>query len=209
MKIERCKTVQALENIEHAATLEAIWPDIKAVASARGFDHIVVLRNGDAEPLRYADLPGDFAAALEISRRLEPRPHLLAEFSSLAAGLGRGFIVPVYVEARLAGAILFCGQAPDLGAVTRSTLHLVAQSALENIVRIERAPNAPLTLREIECLRLAALGRIDAEIGDALGISVRTARFHIDMAKRKLSVETRVEAITEAIRRNLIAVWPS
>jgi DNA-binding CsgD family transcriptional regulator len=209
MKIERCKTVQAIENIEHAATIEAIWPDIKAVATSRGFDHIIVVRNGDGEPLCYADLPGDFAPALEISRRLEPRPHALAEFAALPPGLGRGFIVPVYVEGRLAGAVLFCGQAPDLGAVTRSTLHIVAQSTLENIVRIERAPDGPLTLREIECLRLAALGRLDADIGDALGISVRTARFHIDAAKRKLSVETRVEAITEAIRRNLISGWPN
>jgi DNA-binding CsgD family transcriptional regulator len=209
MKIERCKTVQAIENIEIAATIEAIWPDIKAVATSRGFDHIVVLRNGGAEPMRYADLPGDFAVALEISRRLEPRPHVLTEFSSLPPGLGRGFIVPVYVEGRLAGAVLFCGQAPDLGAVTRSTLHIVAQSAIENILRIERAPDAPLTAREIDCLRLAAHGSIDAEIGEALGISVRTARFHIDTAKRKLNVETRVEAITEAIRRNLIVGWPN
>lgn len=209
MKIERCKTVRAIENIEHAATIDAIWPDVKAVAASRGFDHVVVLRNADGEPLRYADLPGDFAPALEVSRRLEPRPHTLAEFSTLPPGLGCGFIVPVYVDGRLAGAVLFCGQAPDLGAVTRSTLHIVAQSAVENIVRIERAPDSPLSLREIECLRLAALGRIDAEIGDTLGISVRTARFHIDTAKRKLNVETRVEAITEAIRRNLIAGWPN
>jgi DNA-binding CsgD family transcriptional regulator len=209
MKIDRCKTVQAIENIEHAATIEAIWPDVKAVASSRGFDHLVVLRNAAEEPLCYADLPGDFVPALEISRRLEPRPHALAEFSALSSNLGRGFIVPVYFDGRLAGAVLFCGQAPDLGAVTRSTLHIVAQSALERIVRIERATGSPLTAREIECLRLAALGRIDAEIGEGLGISVRTARFHIDAAKRKLNVETRVEAITEAIRRNLIDGWPN
>lgn len=209
MKIARCKTVEAIENIERAATIDAIWPDVKTIASLRGFDHVIVLRNGAPEVQYYADLPGDFEPVLDASRRLEPRPHPLAEFTALPPGLGRGFVVPVYVEARLAGVVLFCGQAPDLGSVARSTLHIIAQSAIENVVRIEKTPDATLTLREIECLRLASLGRLDAEIGLALGISVRTARFHIDTAKRKLNVDTRVQAITEAIRRKLIAGWPN
>ena len=62
-----------------------------------------------------------------------------------------------------------------------------------------------LSPRETECLRWAALGKTDNEIGTILSISPRTARFHVENAKRKLGVATRIQAVTAALRRGMIA----
>ena len=62
-----------------------------------------------------------------------------------------------------------------------------------------------LSPRETECLRWAALGKTDNEIGTILTISPRTARFHIENAKKKLGVATRIQAVTEALRLRAIA----
>lgn len=51
-----------------------------------------------------------------------------------------------------------------------------------------------LTRREIQCLQWAARGKSDWEIGRILGISQRTAAFHLDNAKKKLGVRTKTEA---------------
>jgi DNA-binding CsgD family transcriptional regulator len=62
-----------------------------------------------------------------------------------------------------------------------------------------------LSPRETECLRLSARGKTDIQIGRVLGISPRTARFHVENAKKKLGVATRVQAVAEALRIKVIA----
>ena len=47
---------------------------------------------------------------------------------------------------------------------------------------------AGLSVRELEVLRLAAEGRTNLEIGDALGLSVRTVERHLSNAYDKLGV---------------------
>ena len=62
-----------------------------------------------------------------------------------------------------------------------------------------------LTARELECLRWVSVGKTDSEIAVILSIKPRTARFHIENAKRKLGVATRVQAVAEAMRLQTIA----
>jgi len=62
-----------------------------------------------------------------------------------------------------------------------------------------------LSPRELQCLQWASKGKTDGEIGVILSISARTARFHIENAKRKLGAATRVQAVAEAMRRRAIA----
>jgi DNA-binding NarL/FixJ family response regulator len=50
----------------------------------------------------------------------------------------------------------------------------------------ERSPQ--LTRRQEEVLTLLAVGMTASEIGEALGISARTARAHTDVLKQKLAV---------------------
>jgi len=58
---------------------------------------------------------------------------------------------------------------------------------------------AKLTSRQVECLRWAAAGKTDAEIGYIIGVTAATAHYHIEMAKKRLNVGSRVEAIAQII----------
>jgi DNA-binding CsgD family transcriptional regulator len=61
-----------------------------------------------------------------------------------------------------------------------------------------------LTRREREVLSLLAQGTSTSEIGQALTISVNTARNHIQNILEKLGVHTRLEAVIYAIDHNLV-----
>jgi two-component system response regulator NreC len=60
-----------------------------------------------------------------------------------------------------------------------------------------------LTAREVEVLRLVALGHTSAEIAAKLHLSVRTVETHRARIHRKLGVSTRVELVRYALRRGL------
>ena len=52
-----------------------------------------------------------------------------------------------------------------------------------------------LSPRELECLAWAARGKSAWDIGQILGITRRTAAFHLDNAKAKLGVRTICQAV--------------
>ncbi|MDZ4827710.1 MAG: helix-turn-helix transcriptional regulator [Actinomycetota bacterium] len=62
----------------------------------------------------------------------------------------------------------------------------------------------PLSVRELEVLRLMADGKSNPEIGDILSISRRTAAAHVSSVLRKLDVTTRAEAASAAVRGGLV-----
>ena len=62
-----------------------------------------------------------------------------------------------------------------------------------------------LTDREVEVLRLVALGRTNREIGQELYISVKTASVHVSNILRKIGVANRTEAAALAQRVGLVA----
>jgi LuxR family transcriptional activator of conjugal transfer of Ti plasmids len=57
----------------------------------------------------------------------------------------------------------------------------------------------PLSPREFECLKWTAQGKSAWEIGRILGISRRTAAFHLDNAKAKLGVHSICQAVARLI----------
>lgn len=63
-----------------------------------------------------------------------------------------------------------------------------------------------LTAREIEILRLIAKGLSNSEAARVVGLSRATVRTHLEHIYQKLDVTNRVEAVTEGIRKGLIAV---
>lgn len=78
--------------------------------------------------------------------------------------------------------------------------------------RLARAPRneawlnpVELNHREAEALTWAARGKTSAEIGQILGLTKRTIDFHIDNARIKLGVATRIQAILKATNSRLIA----
>lgn len=63
----------------------------------------------------------------------------------------------------------------------------------------------PLTGRELEILRWLKEGKINAEIGLALGISAHTVKKHVYNIYRKLNVQNRVQALSRAAALALTA----
>jgi two-component system response regulator NreC len=65
-------------------------------------------------------------------------------------------------------------------------------------------PPDDLTEREVEILRLIALGHTNAEIGEQLYLSVRTVESHRAHVQQKLRLSTRAELVRYAIERGLL-----
>jgi DNA-binding NarL/FixJ family response regulator len=63
-----------------------------------------------------------------------------------------------------------------------------------------------LTNRELDVLRLAAHGLTNRAIGHELDISHRTVQGHLQSIYGKLGVNSRTEAVTEAMRRGWIVI---
>jgi DNA-binding NarL/FixJ family response regulator len=63
-----------------------------------------------------------------------------------------------------------------------------------------------LTERELDVLRLAARGKTNRAIGSELDISHRTVQGHLASIYGKLGVNSRTEAVTEALRRGWIVI---
>jgi DNA-binding NarL/FixJ family response regulator len=61
-----------------------------------------------------------------------------------------------------------------------------------------------LSTRELEVLSLLAEGRANAEIGEALFISLSTVRNHISSILMKLHVDNRVQAAVRAVRERML-----
>ena len=73
------------------------------------------------------------------------------------------------------------------------------------------APAGPpddLTEREIEILRLIALGHTNAEIAQQLYLSVRTVETHRARAMKKLGLRNHVELARYAIERGIVPPNP-
>jgi two-component system, NarL family, nitrate/nitrite response regulator NarL len=62
----------------------------------------------------------------------------------------------------------------------------------------------PLTPRESEVLQLLAEGLTNRRLGERLGISEHTAKFHVNAILGKLGARTRGEAIAQAARLGLL-----
>ena len=103
------------------------------------------------------------------------------------------------VAQRLVEAALYAARAEGdaLGLVDGDAAH--RSSAADDL-----PPMLPLTLREEEVLRLMAEGLRNKEIAARLGISERTATFHVGNVLSKLGADGRVEAIHLARRQGLI-----
>ncbi len=62
-----------------------------------------------------------------------------------------------------------------------------------------------VTPREAQVLTWIAAGKSDWEIGRILDISAKTVNFHVERAKRKFGVATRIQAVLAAMRRGVIS----
>jgi two-component system response regulator NreC len=94
-------------------------------------------------------------------------------------------------------------EAVRLAAVDQPYLHprLGAKLATEPA---DNAPPGDLTEREVQVLRLIALGHTNAEIATQLYLSVRTVESHRAHIQQKLRLSTRAELVRYALDHGLI-----
>lgn len=84
-------------------------------------------------------------------------------------------------------------------------LSLVCKTVHEAMLRIE-APTAgtPLTEREREVLRWAAVGKTTTEVARILTVSENTIKFHIKNATQKLGTANKTAAVVKAVLMGLL-----
>jgi DNA-binding CsgD family transcriptional regulator len=128
-------------------------------------------------------------------------------------GIEHGYTVPIHAPRSLGAFRASCSVVPDSNAVAAESYSAVQlmscymYEALSSEAESKPGTGVPrgLTRRERQCLELAAQGKSDWVAGRILGISERTVHNHIEHAKRRLGVATRVQAIVHALVSRQIA----
>jgi DNA-binding NarL/FixJ family response regulator len=68
----------------------------------------------------------------------------------------------------------------------------------------ERPPHSELSARELEVLELIVNGRSNREIGEELGISEATVKWHVNIILSRLNVSDRTQATVAALQRGIV-----
>lgn len=92
----------------------------------------------------------------------------------------------------------------DGGSLLQPAVATKLLNRVGDLLRDERAET--LTERELQVLALMAKGYRNKEIARDLFITERTVKFHANIIFQKLNVDSRTEAVSEALRRGLIAL---
>ncbi len=118
------------------------------------------------------------------------------------------------VEAIRAGAIGYLlkdTQAAELrtaikaAAVGQAPFSPQVSAYLLGAVRMPEVPD-PLTSREMDVLSLLAQGRSNKEMAHALHLAEETVKFHVRRILAKLGVQSRTQAVLEAIRLGMVSL---
>jgi DNA-binding CsgD family transcriptional regulator len=123
-------------------------------------------------------------------------------------GLYNGFVVPVHSGDGSLAVVSFSGRHLANDFKSRSYLHLlaiyfhIAAQGDRNSTDTRLRPT--ITTRQLECLKWVAEGKTDWEIADILCLSEATINRHIERAKERLGVRTRVQAVVEAINAGIL-----
>jgi DNA-binding CsgD family transcriptional regulator len=128
-------------------------------------------------------------------------------------GIEHGYTVPIHAPRSPGAFRASCSVVPDSAAVASESYMAVHLMACYMYAALSFDAEAKaggcvvrgLTRRERQCLELAAQGKSDWVAGRILGISERTVHNHIEHAKRRLGVATRVQAIVHALVSRQIA----
>lgn len=139
---------------------------------------------------------GAWARAYEIN--------ILEDYVIKSAGMSSFIVSPCFGMRGLLGyAILFLPQ-PVTDILKREALVHLARVGANRAIEIARGgdgePPSPLTDRQREALAHCAEGKSDWDIGLLMGVSPTTAHGHIEAAKRKIGVKTRVQAAVRAVQ---------
>lgn len=213
---QRTITVGILEdNQDYSAYLEQVLAgeagvellfNVALIAEARRR-----LQQGPAPDLMLVDMQLPDGSGLDIVKAARTLPNtrilvltVLADTTSVVGALQQGAHGYLLKDAPAGQIRTAIGSVMDGGSP-------ISSEAAARLVEVIRRPDAgegatPPTPREAEIARLMAKGLSYAEIADVTGLSIHTVGDHIKAIYRKLSVNSRSEAIYEARSNGWISI---
>jgi two-component system, NarL family, response regulator len=81
-------------------------------------------------------------------------------------------------------------------------LRYLPQPVLDSLA--SRPPNSELSSRELQVLKLIVKGMSNKQIGEELGISQSTVKWHVNLVLAHLNVSDRTAAAVTALRRGIV-----
>jgi DNA-binding NarL/FixJ family response regulator len=109
------------------------------------------------------------------------------------------------LRAQMNGSATIVGEFASLGSAQAARVEadafVIAAGNTDDQETIEA-----LTSREIQVLEILAEGRSNKAIGQRLGISDQTVKFHVAAIAGKLGAVNRTDAVRRAIRRGMVSV---
>jgi two-component system response regulator NreC len=181
-------------------------PDVRVVAEAADLEAAVRELRGSSPTVLVLDLHMNGGPGIDTIRRIraqapnteivvvtmEPSPVFAQQVFQAGAA---AFVLKDRADTEL----------PEAVRAAASGLEYVSPHVAARLDALRRAVGGDgLTPREVEVLRLLALGHTSAEIADTLGLSRRTVETHRARTMRKLGVATRAELVAYALGRRLI-----
>jgi DNA-binding CsgD family transcriptional regulator len=174
-------------------------------------DHRLALHSPLPRSCRYESEP--FWCNADGFRTANPNPYLddisLRRYFSVDGRYKSAIVIPVHLPFGQISANSFHPNDPDLtdlGELFTDIGHILAMatrrfiSGYVSAMRTKRRipSDCELSKREVECLRWAAIGKTDREIGMIISLSHATVRYHVHRAGEKLNSVNRAQTIFKA-----------
>lgn len=201
-----CSHVDPLHPPPHAVMMHnypAVWA--RQFSEARLHEVDPVLLRAERCPM-----PFFWDAAFRAEPITKSQKKLLAEAARF--GLSHGYTAPLHLSWLPGTLRASCSVVPGNNRIDPCDYPRVDALAMYLYIYLGRtrppwrmAISRDLTQRERQCLTLAALGKHDWEIGHILKLSETTVHTHIERAKRRFGVATRMQAVILALMSGDIA----
>ena len=124
-------------------------------------------------------------------------------------GLVAGLTIPIRTPGAYPASCSLVPHRDGLDPVDIPDIEFIALNAHEEArLRSGGELRAPpmLSMRQRECVTLAAQGKSDGVIGEILGISPRTVEHTIEEVRNKFGVSSRTQAVALCVANNLVTV---
>jgi LuxR family transcriptional regulator, activator of conjugal transfer of Ti plasmids len=163
------------------------------------FDPVILEALGHPEPF-------EWGLAVGSTPQTNPQRELFEEAARF--GIRNGFTIPIHDARGPVAAVtfavderqpLFERRISEHGRVLQLMAMYFHAHVRRKLIPERVVDGVSLSPREFECLEWTAQGKSAWEIGRILGISRRTAAFHLDNAKAKLGVHSICQAVARLI----------
>ena len=169
-------------------------------------DPVLVACEKYATPFVWTDVPQLVS--------LTPRQREVLD-AATEAGLGGGYTIPIHIPGEGTAVCTFSTRigrelpkatfpaAQYVGCFAFEAARRVASRKAPASLGLAREQTPPrLTRRQLDCVVLAGRGKSDRDVAQILGISDQTVHHHIEEAKRRYDVATRMQLVVRVLFDN-------